>query len=93
VICLKKNLESAGPVIPEAQRSETRPARIHFRKPAIPAKVGEKVDAFFVRLAVRAAEVMQRCRRELQGQADQLRLIASRASVETNHVDLTLRSF
>jgi len=56
------------------------------------AKVREKVDAFFVGLAARAAEVMQRCRRELQGQADQLLLIASHASVETNHVDLTLRS-
>jgi transposase len=56
------------------------------------AKMREKVDAFFVGLAARAVEVMQRCRRELHAQADQLLLIASHASVETNHVDLTLRS-
>lgn len=30
------------------------------------AKVREKVDAFFLWLAARAKEVMQRCRRELQ---------------------------
>ena len=55
-------------------------------------KVREKVDAFFVGLAARAAEVCQRCRRDLQAQADQLLLISSRVSVEINHVDLTLRS-
>lgn len=53
-------------------------------------KVHEKVDAFFVGLADRAAEVMKRCRRELQALADKWLLIASQASVETNHVDLTL---
>ncbi len=50
-------------------------------------KVREKVDAFFVGLAARTAEVMQRCRRELQAQADQLLLIASPVSVEIDHVD------
>ncbi len=52
------------------------------------AKVREKVDAFFAGLAVRAKEVMQRCRRELQALADQLLLPAS----QTNHVDPILRS-
>lgn len=55
-------------------------------------KVREKVDAFFVGLAARAAEVCQRCRRDLQAQADQWLLISSQLSVEINHVDLTLRS-
>jgi len=55
-------------------------------------KVRQKVDAFFVGLAARAVEVMQRCRRELQAQADQLLLVASQMAVETNHVDFTLRS-
>jgi hypothetical protein len=55
-------------------------------------KVREKVDAFFVRLAARTAEVMQRCRRELQAQADQLLLISSQKSVEIDHVDLIMRS-
>lgn len=55
-------------------------------------KVREKVDAFFVGLAARTVEVMQRCRRELQAQADQLLLIASQASVEIDHVDLIMRS-
>jgi transposase len=36
------------------------------------AKVREKVDAFFAGLAERMAEVQQRCRRELQAQADAL---------------------
>jgi transposase len=55
------------------------------------AKVREKVDAFFVGLAARSAEVMQRCRRDLQAQADQLLFITSQMSVEIKHVDLTLR--
>jgi transposase len=55
-------------------------------------KVREEVDAFFVGLAERTTEVMQRCRRELQAQADQLLLIASQASVEADHVDLIVRS-
>ena len=36
------------------------------------AKVREKLDAFFAGLAERTAEVKQRCRRELQAQADAL---------------------
>jgi transposase len=36
------------------------------------AKVREKVDAFFAGLAERTTEVQQRCRRELQAQADAL---------------------
>lgn len=56
------------------------------------AKVREKVDAFFVELAKRATEVVQRCRRELQALADQLLLAATQTSVELNHVDSTLRS-
>jgi len=36
------------------------------------AKVREKVDAFFAGLAARTSEVKQRCRRELQAQADAL---------------------
>lgn len=56
------------------------------------AKVHEKVDAFFAGLADRSAEVMRRCRRELQAQADQLVLAASQACTESDHVDLTLRS-
>jgi transposase len=56
------------------------------------AKVREKVDAFFTGLELRAKEVMQRCRRELQALADQLLLAASQVCVQTNHVDFTLRS-
>ena len=56
------------------------------------AKVREKVDAFFGGLAERADEVMQRCRRTLQAQADALAAAAHQVCAETNHVDLTLRS-
>jgi len=56
------------------------------------AKMRENVDAFFVGLAQRVAEVMQRCRRELHALADQWLLAASQTSTEMNHVDLTLRS-
>jgi len=56
------------------------------------AKVREKVDAFFAGLAERAKEVKQRCRRELQAQADELVAAAQRRCAETNHVDFTLRS-
>ena len=56
------------------------------------AKVREKVDAFFASLAERTAEVKQRCRRELQAQADALVDAARQVCAETNHVDLTLRS-
>jgi transposase len=56
------------------------------------AKVHEKVDAFFAGLAERAAEVRQRCRRDLQAQADPLMAKANQVCAQTNHVDLTLRS-
>ena len=56
------------------------------------AKVREKVDAFFAGLTKYSVEVIQRCRRDLQGQADELELAACRECVEANHVDLTLRS-
>ena len=55
-------------------------------------KVREKVDAFFASLAERKAEVMQRCRRKLQAQADALVAVTQQICVETNHVDFTLRS-
>jgi transposase len=56
------------------------------------AKVREKVDAFFAGLANHAAEVKQRCRRDLQAQADALVLATSQLFVQTKHVDLTLES-
>jgi len=55
-------------------------------------KVREKVDAFFAGLAERTAEVMQRCRRELQAQADRLVFLKDLLWAITNHVDFTLRS-
>ena len=55
------------------------------------AKVREKVDAFFAGLAQRVTEVIQRCRRELQAQADLLILSANQVYVVPNHVDFTLR--
>lgn len=54
--------------------------------------VREKVDAFFIGLTQRVAEVMQRCHRELQALADLLLLSESQTSTETNHVDFSLRS-
>ena len=59
---------------------------------ATAVKVRETVDAFFTGLAERTAEVKQRCRRELQAQADALATAANQVCAETNHVDLTLRS-
>jgi len=56
------------------------------------AKVREKVDAFFAELAERAGEVQQRCRRDLQAQADALVAVADRLFAQTNHVDFTLES-
>jgi transposase len=56
------------------------------------AKVRAKVDAFFAGLAERAAEVMQRCRRELQAQADRLLPDLCLTLAVTDHVDFTLRS-
>ena len=55
-------------------------------------QVREKVDAFFAGLAERTGEVKQRCRRDLQAQADALIAAASPLLVETNHVVLTLES-
>jgi transposase len=56
------------------------------------AKVRVKVDAFFAELAERMAEVKQRCRRDLQAQADAPMAVANQVCAQTNHVDLTLRS-
>jgi transposase len=56
------------------------------------AKVREKVDAFFSGLVERAAEVQQRCRRDLQAQADALVEAASQLFAQTQHVDFTLES-
>ena len=56
------------------------------------AKVREKVDAFFAGLAERTAEVQQRCRRDLQAQADALVEAASQLFAQTKHVDFTLES-
>ena len=56
------------------------------------AKVREKVDAFLVGLAERTAEVKQRCRKDLQAQADALVAAANQVCAETKHVDLTLRA-
>ena len=56
------------------------------------AKVREKVDAFFAGVAERTTEVKQRCRRELQAQANALAAAAYQMCAQTNHVDLTLRS-
>ena len=56
------------------------------------AKVREKVDAFFVGLVERTTEVKQRCRRDLQAQADALVEAASQLFAQTTHVDFTLES-
>lgn len=56
------------------------------------AKVREHLDRFFAGLAARATEVKQRCRRELQAQADALIAAASQLFVQTQHVDFTLDS-
>jgi transposase len=56
------------------------------------AKVREKVDAFFAGLTERAGEVQQRCRRDLQAQADALVEAASQLFAQSEHVDLTLVS-
>jgi transposase len=55
-------------------------------------KVREQVDAFFAGLAGRTTEVKQRCRRDLQAQADALVETANQLFAQTQHVDLTLRS-
>jgi transposase len=56
------------------------------------AKVREKLDAFFAGLAKRAAEVKQRCRRELQAQADALTDATNQVFSQTTHVDPILES-
>lgn len=56
------------------------------------AKVREKLDAFFARLAQRTAEVQQRCRTTLQAQADALTISAYQLLDQTLHVDFTLVS-
>jgi transposase len=56
------------------------------------AKVREQLDRFFAGLAQRTAEVQQRCRRELQAQADALMMSASQLFAQTQHVVLTLES-
>ena len=56
------------------------------------AKTREKVDAFLAGLAERTAEVKQRCRRDLQAQADALVEAASQLFAQSKHVDLTLAS-
>jgi hypothetical protein len=56
------------------------------------AKVQEKVDAFFSNLAKRSSEVMQRCRRQLQAQADLFVTSTPQVSYGMNNVDFMLRS-
>ena len=56
------------------------------------AKVRERVDAFFAGLADRTAEVKQRCRTELQAQAEVLAKAAYHLCTETQHVVLTMES-
>ncbi len=56
------------------------------------AKVREKVDPFFAGLAERTAEVQQRCRRDLQAQADALVETANHLFAQTQHVGFTLES-
>jgi len=56
------------------------------------AKVREKMDAFFVGLAERAAEAQRRCRTILQAQADALMATANQLLGQTDHVDPTLVS-
>jgi hypothetical protein len=52
----------------------------------------EKIDAFFAGLAKCAAEVIQRCRRDLQAQADALANATSQVFRQTKHVDPILES-
>ena len=56
------------------------------------AKVREQVDRFLAGLAERAAEVQQRCRKELQARADALMTTANELFAQKNHVVLTLES-
>jgi transposase len=54
--------------------------------------VREHMDRFFAALAERTAEVQQRCRRELQAQADAIMAAANGLLAQTDHVVLTLDS-
>ena len=56
------------------------------------ARVREPLDRFLAGLTARATEVKQRCRRELQAQADALIAAANQLFVQTQHVDFTLDS-
>jgi hypothetical protein len=56
------------------------------------AKVREKLDPFFARLAERTAEVEQRCRTKLQSQADALMATADQFFAQVHHVDLIVDS-
>jgi len=56
------------------------------------AKVQEKVDAFFSNLAKRTSEVIQRCRRQLQAQADLFVPGFPQICSGMNNVDSMLRS-
>jgi transposase len=56
------------------------------------AKVRESLDRFFAGLAERMAEVKQRCRRELQAQADALMAATNPLCNQINHAVPTLES-
>lgn len=56
------------------------------------AKVREKVDAFWVGMADRAAEVRQRCRTVLQSRAEAVATTANQPVAQLNHDNLTLNS-
>jgi transposase len=56
------------------------------------AKVREKLDRFFARLAQQQAAVQRRCRTRLQVEADALTDAAHRLATQTDHVTLTMDS-
>jgi transposase len=56
------------------------------------ANVREQLERFFAGLTECAAEVTQRCRRELQAQADALMAAANQMRSQTNHAVPTLES-
>ena len=56
------------------------------------ASVREHMARFFAGLTERTTAVQQRCRRELQAQADVLVAAANKALAQTDHVVLTLES-
>jgi transposase len=55
-------------------------------------KVREQVDHFFAGLRERTAEVQQRCRKELQAQAEALTATVNQMHSQNTHVVLTLES-